>query len=139
MGFKSWALSVFWLCAVITFPTSHAEAGVSPRRPASCTANCIVTEQVGSTLTMTWLGRTGKPVKLLAVQLPEDAVEQVPAQDPQVPSAQQSGDSASTTNTTYVTKTEIIVVTVTIFKDRYGNIIDVKVTETRTKTGDQVQ
>jgi hypothetical protein len=88
---------------------------------------------------MTWLGRTGKPVKLLAVQLPEDAMEQAPPAGPQFASPQQLGGTATTTNTTYVTRTEIIVVTVTIFKDRYGNIIDVKVTETRTKTGDQVQ
>lgn len=118
---------------IVAISTSYAATD-------SCQVNCVTTERFGDKLLTVWFDAEGVPQDAITVDLPREAKRlsdkrSVPSQSfsPEALSGQQSiqGGTVETTQETYQTATEIIVVITTTYRDANGNIVDVQVTVLR--------
>lgn len=97
----------------------------------NCTTNCVEIVKLASGWHAMVKDSNGELWKVIPLELPEGAKKADYLNSDLKQVRVQSASGVSTTTTTYETKTEVVVVYITEFRDSQGNLINVEVNTVR--------
>ncbi|EGN75160.1 hypothetical protein A28LD_1335 [Idiomarina sp. A28L] len=131
---------VFMPIFTMSLSKANASAPQSLKANLTCNYNCAEVIHLGSQYVVVAVDRKGDVFFVQSLDIPPDAVSQgvtesIPSQYLSTSASSEAGNVDSTERT-YVTSTEIIVITTYIYYNADGDIVDVQVSEVRFPRGD---